>query len=96
MTGILELRSKIAAHYSKRDNRTLSADDVIIGPGSKELLYLVQLACQDSTSFTVGTYKFIHIVVPYNEIVLHRPVVGNISCSHDNVEQETYIHKDNI
>ena len=57
--GIPELRSHIATHYSKRDNRIITPEDVIIGPGSKELLYLIQLACQDSTSFTVGMYKYI-------------------------------------
>jgi aspartate aminotransferase len=51
VVGIHDLRQKIAEHYSKRDNRVITANDVMIGPGSKELLYLIQLACQDSNSF---------------------------------------------
>lgn len=50
--GIPELRQAIAKHYSDRDNREITSDDVIVAPGSKELLYLTQLACGNAEDRT--------------------------------------------
>jgi len=45
--GLLQLRNAVAKHFrSTRTNTNYSGADVVIGPGSKELLFLVQL-CYD-------------------------------------------------
>lgn len=41
--GLSELREAIAAYYSKKINTSHSASQVIVGPGSKELIFLSQL-----------------------------------------------------
>lgn len=42
--GLPELRQAVAAFHRKRDQVEFHPDGVIIGPGSKELMFLVQLA----------------------------------------------------
>ena len=49
--GYLPLRENIAAHYSQRDGRPLTADDVVIGPGTKQLQFLLQLAMRQPQTF---------------------------------------------
>ena len=41
--GLAPLREVIAAYYQRREGVTYSLDDVLIGPGSKELMFLIQL-----------------------------------------------------
>ena len=41
--GLAELREAIAAYHSRLEGLDRSGDDVIIGPGSKELMFLLQL-----------------------------------------------------
>ncbi len=41
--GLPQLRAAVANHYQKRINIPFTADRVLIGPGSKELLFLIQL-----------------------------------------------------
>jgi aspartate aminotransferase len=41
--GLLELRETVAEHHSRRFDIDCSADDVLVGPGSKELMFLLQL-----------------------------------------------------
>ncbi|MCY3413210.1 MAG: pyridoxal phosphate-dependent aminotransferase [Candidatus Heimdallarchaeota archaeon] len=41
--GLYQLREAVAAYHSKQINREISAEQVLIGPGSKELLFLAQL-----------------------------------------------------
>lgn len=41
--GLEELRQAVAGFHSEHDGVPLSADDVLVGPGSKELLFLLQL-----------------------------------------------------
>ena len=41
--GLFELREAIAGYYERRHGIKRTAEDVLIGPGSKELLFLVQL-----------------------------------------------------
>ena len=43
VSGLLELRQAVAAYHLKKNKYSYSADDVIIGPGSKELIFLTQL-----------------------------------------------------
>ena len=42
--GLLELRQTVADHHQRTFDIECSADDVLIGPGSKELMFLLQLA----------------------------------------------------
>ena len=44
MQGLEELRSAIANHLNKNNNNKFDSDDIIIGPGTKELMFLTQLA----------------------------------------------------
>ncbi|MCF8298840.1 MAG: pyridoxal phosphate-dependent aminotransferase [Saprospiraceae bacterium] len=41
--GLLQLRETVAEFHRKKDNVETIADNVIIGPGSKELVFLLQL-----------------------------------------------------
>jgi len=41
--GLLELREAVAGYYHRSIGVECSADDVLVGPGSKELMFLVQL-----------------------------------------------------
>ena len=44
MQGLEELRSAIANHLNKNNNNQFESDDIIIGPGTKELMFLTQIA----------------------------------------------------
>ena len=41
--GLLELRETVAEHHRRKFGIKCSADDVMVGPGSKELMFLLQL-----------------------------------------------------
>lgn len=41
--GLATLREAVAGYYARRHQLEFSADDVIIGPGSKELMFILQL-----------------------------------------------------
>lgn len=41
--GLLPLREAIAGYYQRKQSISTSADQILIGPGSKELLFLLQL-----------------------------------------------------
>ena len=41
--GLLELRESVAAYHREWDKFEVQAEDIIIGPGSKELMFLLQL-----------------------------------------------------
>ena len=43
VSGLLELREKIAEYHSKKNKHIYYSDNVIIGPGSKELIFQSQL-----------------------------------------------------
>ncbi len=43
--GLDQLRKTVATYYQKRDGIERSADDILVGPGSKELLFNLQMAC---------------------------------------------------
>ena len=40
--GLMQLREKIAENYNHSHGSNYSPDNVIIGPGSKELMFLMQ------------------------------------------------------
>ena len=44
MQGLKELRSAIANYLNKNNNNDFSKEDIIIGPGTKELMFLTQIA----------------------------------------------------
>ena len=43
MQGLEELRSAIASYLNKNNNNNFSKEDIIIGPGTKELMLLTQI-----------------------------------------------------
>lgn len=43
--GLPELRAAVAEFHRRANHVPLTADDVLIGPGSKELIFLLQLTC---------------------------------------------------
>ena len=46
MQGLEELRSTIASYLNKNNNNHFKSDDILIGPGTKELMFLTQIAFQ--------------------------------------------------
>ncbi|MGI9282288.1 MAG: pyridoxal phosphate-dependent aminotransferase [Endozoicomonas sp.] len=44
--GLQSLRATVADYYKRRTGLGFSSDSVLIGPGSKELLFNLQMACQ--------------------------------------------------
>ena len=46
MQGLEELRSAIANYLNKNNNNNFKFNDIIIGPGTKELMFLTQIAFQ--------------------------------------------------
>lgn len=47
--GLLALRSAIAAYHNKNNGNKFTADQIVIGPGSKELFFLTQLMHKGTT-----------------------------------------------
>ncbi len=43
MQGLIELREAIAVYLNKKRKKKFKADDIIIGPGTKELMFLLQI-----------------------------------------------------
>jgi len=43
MQGLRELRLTIAKHLNKNNNNQFESDDIVIGPGTKELMFLTQI-----------------------------------------------------
>jgi aspartate aminotransferase len=41
--GLLELREAVTEHHRRTFNIKCTADDVLVGPGSKELMFILQL-----------------------------------------------------
>ena len=44
MQGLEALRSAIANNLNKNNNNNFKSDDIVIGPGTKELMFLTQIA----------------------------------------------------
>ena len=44
MQGLEELRSAIANHLNKNNNNDFKPNDIVVGPGTKELMFLTQIA----------------------------------------------------
>ena len=47
--GLFELRKSIAEYHRQTDQININADGVLIAPGSKELMFTLQLALEGST-----------------------------------------------
>ena len=43
MQGLEELRSAISNYLTKNNNNNFKSDDIVIGPGTKELMFLTQI-----------------------------------------------------
>jgi aspartate aminotransferase len=46
MQGLEELRLAIANYLNKNNNNNFKSDDILVGPGTKELMFLTQIAFQ--------------------------------------------------
>ena len=46
MQGLEELRSAIADYLNKTNDNNFNKEDIVIGPGTKELMFLTQIAFQ--------------------------------------------------
>jgi len=46
MQGLEELRSAIANYLNKNNNNDFNKEDILVGPGTKELMFLTQIAFQ--------------------------------------------------
>ncbi len=46
VSGLLKLREVVAKYHSKKNNNSYSKDNVIIGPGSKELIFQCQMVTE--------------------------------------------------
>ena len=46
MQGLVELRSTIANHLNKNNKNDFKSDNIVIGPGTKELMFLTQIVFQ--------------------------------------------------
>ena len=44
--GLYQLRETVANYYQRRDGIPRQADDILVGPGSKELIFNLQMACE--------------------------------------------------
>ena len=44
MQGLEELRTAIANYLNKNNNNNFNKEDIVIGPGTKELMFLTQIA----------------------------------------------------
>ena len=44
MQGLEELRLAIANHLNKNNNNDFKPNDIVVGPGTKELMFLTQIA----------------------------------------------------
>ena len=43
MQGLVELREAVAIYLNKKNKKKFRADDIIIGPGTKELMFLLHI-----------------------------------------------------
>ena len=43
MQGLPELQEAIAQYLSKKNNKNFNAEDIVVGPGTKELMFLLQI-----------------------------------------------------
>ena len=56
VSGLHELREAVAKYHSKKNKYLYSADNVIIGPGSKELIFQTQLITDGDVMLTMPSW----------------------------------------
>ena len=59
MQGLEELRSAIANYLNNNNNNDFKSDDIVIGPGTKELMFLTQIAFGGRGAATISKLGFI-------------------------------------
>jgi len=68
--GLLDLRNAVAKHFTNtRTNTNYRGSDVVVGPGSKELLFLVQM-CYDC-ELVIGSPSWVSYA-PQAKLVGHK------------------------
>ena len=60
MQGLEELRSTIASYLNKNNNNHFKSDDILIGPGTKELMFLTQIAFQGEVLLPAPSWVSYH------------------------------------
>ena len=59
--GSLELRAAIAKYIKKRTGNSFSTEDIIVSPGSKEMMFLLQLGFDGDVILPAPSLSLIHI-----------------------------------
>ncbi len=54
--GLKDLREAIAKYINKNSNNNFKQDDIIIGPGTKQLMFLLQLGFEGEFIFPTGSW----------------------------------------
>ena len=54
--GLKDLREAIAGYINVKTNNTFERDDIIIGPGTKQLMFLLQLGFDGEFIFPTGSW----------------------------------------
>jgi len=62
--GLPELRAAVAGYYRRTEQLDISPDQVMVGPGSKELMFLLQMACE------------VEVLIPAPSWVSYAPQAG--------------------
>ena len=62
--GLQQLREAIAGYYYRTEQLEISPDQVMVGPGSKELMFLLQMACD------------VEVLIPAPSWVSYAPQAG--------------------
>ena len=80
VSGYQPLRQAVAKYYSERDGRPVHEDCVLIGPGSKELLYLFQLVLSQTSVYQVSPAW---VSYPAQAKILHREIISLMTSAKD-------------
>ncbi|XP_037795749.1 uncharacterized protein LOC119591104 [Penaeus monodon] len=59
MTGILELREELVKFHARHDRLDLDVDSMVVGPGSKELIYLTMATFSGGKVPVIPVIRFI-------------------------------------
>ena len=70
--GLDKLRESIAKYESKKKNYNFKSDQVIVGPGTKELMFLMHLAFEGEVLLPAPSWvsvSYTHLTLPTKRIV---------------------------
>ena len=81
MQGLEELRSAIANYLNKNNNNDFNKEDIVIGPGTKELMLLTQIIFKEKFYFQlrVGFHinrKRLLLIIKFTGFILHLILIG--------------------